>query len=129
MLDHCNACCRTHEGIYGVVPLKRGQYSTESSQNTPHSWPVRARFRCNLLFDTLIYSLLQSVQCCIKYRVILDCFITAHGCIYLKPLRIIFLIHMTDFVNIIDFGIMLLSLYAFGTSTGTKMTRSGLHIF
>ena len=46
----------------------------------PIDRPLGRDIGCNLWFDTLIYISIQSTQCCLKYRVILDRVITALDC-------------------------------------------------
>ena len=63
--------------------IQCGQLSTESSQNSPHSSPVRGN--TNVICDlTLIYILIQSTQCCMIYCVISHRSITAprHGLLF-----------------------------------------------
>ena len=47
----------------------------------PIARPLGRGMVCNLCFDTLIYILLQSTQCRIRYRVIFDRIITALNCV------------------------------------------------
>ena len=62
---------------YGDVPLWCDQFS---SQWTPHGLPIRARYGVCFVSVTLIYEMLGSVQCCLKYHVILDLIMMAPSC-------------------------------------------------
>ena len=69
-----------HCSTYSVVPLWHSQFPPKFLQYTPHSLPVRMRHGVFCGFK-LNHILLQSLLCCIKYYVILDCIMTAFDCI------------------------------------------------
>ena len=64
-------CLEEKEGYDNnlVVQLKRGLFLFLPNPHKLH--PID--MGCNLWFDSLLYILLQSLQCCMKYHVILDC--------------------------------------------------------
>ena len=77
---YISVCTVLVEYRYSAVPLQRSQLSPRSSQNTPHSSPVRARYwmhfmgiNCDL-FSTSDAAVMYAISCYIEPRYkALDC--------------------------------------------------------
>ena len=66
---------------YNEVPLERSHFFfPKYSQKTLHSSPVRARYGVSFASLNPEFFLHHSMQCCMKYRVVLDHIITALNC-------------------------------------------------
>ena len=57
--------------LYSAVLLLHCQFSLKSSQYTRHSLPIRARYAVSFVSLTLIYVLLQPLQCFMQYCIML----------------------------------------------------------
>ena len=66
--------CGGPSHIYSAVPIKRGQLSPTFSQNTSHSWPVRARYWIYLtdsncdLYPASVIAVMYAISCWIRQR-------------------------------------------------------------